>query len=282
MSARRHHPHNPNDVRHGGADAVVEAERQHLLQWRGREPLFGLALSGGGYIGTSMSYLLSQTAPPAPDGSPATGLHFDVSREHFPDLSYPMVRVPPAAAMGPVRAKGRLLHRLRQNAKYLTAGNGITLLSVVGVLLRNLVVSALVHVAVLLLLALSAELHGYRRTHADFPNQPTGDQFFDERQFEAHRELGYMACWHLLQDLSAADAAVRGLTPQARPRAGWQRPAVGQSGAAPRRAPGRRRPRSPAGSRSSRAATGPRSPRARPGGNGPRAPGPARLPRSTG
>jgi hypothetical protein len=56
---------------------------------------------------------------------------------------------------------------------------------------------------------LSAELHGYRRAHADFPNQPTGDQFFDERQFEAYRELGYMACWRLLEDLSAADEAVQ-------------------------------------------------------------------------
>lgn len=191
MSETRYYPHNPKDVRHGGADAVVDMERAHLLQWRGCEPRYGLALSGGGirsasyclgvlqalahgqalpkfdylstvsgggYIGTSMSYLLSQTAPRAPGGgnlpggANAPGLHFDVSRAQFPYLSYPMVSVPPAGATEPARAKGRLLHRLRQNARYLTAGNGITLLSVVGVLLRNLVVSTLVHVAVLLLL----------------------------------------------------------------------------------------------------------------------------------
>ncbi|MDJ0809949.1 MAG: patatin-like phospholipase family protein [Desulfobacterales bacterium] len=38
---------------------------------------------------------------------------------------------------------------------------------------------------------LPADLYSYRANHPDFPDQPTSDQFFDERQFEAYRELGY-------------------------------------------------------------------------------------------
>lgn len=30
----------------------------------------------------------------------------------------------------------------------------------------------------------------YRRLHPDFPHQSTLDQFFDEEQFEAYRQLG--------------------------------------------------------------------------------------------
>ena len=38
---------------------------------------------------------------------------------------------------------------------------------------------------------LPADLYSYRSKHPDFPDQPTSDQFFDEKQFEAYRELGY-------------------------------------------------------------------------------------------
>jgi hypothetical protein len=38
---------------------------------------------------------------------------------------------------------------------------------------------------------LPADLYSYRARHNDFPDQPTSDQFFDEKQFEAYRELGY-------------------------------------------------------------------------------------------
>ncbi|RMI17559.1 MAG: hypothetical protein D6681_03205, partial [Calditrichaeota bacterium] len=36
-----------------------------------------------------------------------------------------------------------------------------------------------------------ADVFSYRRGHPEFPDQSTGDQFFDEQQFEAYRELGY-------------------------------------------------------------------------------------------
>ena len=38
---------------------------------------------------------------------------------------------------------------------------------------------------------LGEEIYSYRRGHPDFPDQTTNDQFFDEMQFEAYRELGY-------------------------------------------------------------------------------------------
>ena len=38
---------------------------------------------------------------------------------------------------------------------------------------------------------LPADLFGYKLQHELFPDQPTTDQFFDEAQFEAYRELGY-------------------------------------------------------------------------------------------
>lgn len=44
-----------------------------------------------------------------------------------------------------------------------------------------------------LLTDLPADLYGYRARHASFPDQTTGDQFFDENQFDAYRELGYRA-----------------------------------------------------------------------------------------
>ena len=38
---------------------------------------------------------------------------------------------------------------------------------------------------------LPADLYSYKARHNSFQEQPTSDQFFDEEQFEAYRELGY-------------------------------------------------------------------------------------------
>ncbi len=38
---------------------------------------------------------------------------------------------------------------------------------------------------------LPGDLYAYKLANPSYPNQPTVDQFFDERQFEAYRELGY-------------------------------------------------------------------------------------------
>jgi len=50
---------------------------------------------------------------------------------------------------------------------------------------------------------LPADLRGYKVAYPSFPNESTADQFFDEKQFEAYRELGF----HL------GEQAIEGRTP---------------------------------------------------------------------
>lgn len=47
---------------------------------------------------------------------------------------------------------------------------------------------------------LSGDLYGYKKEHPAFPDEPTGDQFFDEKQFEAYRELGFQTAWKMMLD----------------------------------------------------------------------------------
>ena len=50
---------------------------------------------------------------------------------------------------------------------------------------------------------LSEDIYGYYTANPDFPNQPTTDQFFDEAQFEAYRELGYQLSWQMVKVIQA-------------------------------------------------------------------------------
>lgn len=54
---------------------------------------------------------------------------------------------------------------------------------------------------------LSADLYGYKKEHPAFPDESTGDQFFDEKQFEAYRELGFQAAWRMMDDDGVVDRA---------------------------------------------------------------------------
>jgi len=47
---------------------------------------------------------------------------------------------------------------------------------------------------------LPADIVGYKNDHPEFPDQSTADQFFDERQFEAYRELGYQTAQRVFED----------------------------------------------------------------------------------
>ena len=47
---------------------------------------------------------------------------------------------------------------------------------------------------------IGADVHAYKRTHPNFPDQTTGDQFFDEVQFEAYRQLGWQIAEDMLND----------------------------------------------------------------------------------
>ena len=50
---------------------------------------------------------------------------------------------------------------------------------------------------------LPGDLYGYKKRNPDFPHQTTLDQFFDEDQFEAYRELGYRLAAQLFRDVEA-------------------------------------------------------------------------------
>lgn len=177
-----------DDLVYDRAAKVVTEEFKHIRQWRGlaEDPKVGLALSGGGirsasfclgvlqalahdgklknidylstvsgggYIGASLTYLLHQSARDPERGTADELPKMDVSREHFPYGTYPMVGVaaPSKGSETTSRLKGRLLRRLRQNASYLAPGGSISVLSLSGVLMRNLGASVVVHAALLVL-----------------------------------------------------------------------------------------------------------------------------------
>ncbi len=58
----------------------------------------------------------------------------------------------------------------------------------------------LLYLKTTLVAGLPPDLYGYKQAHTDFPDESTADQFFDERQFEAYRELGYHIGWQLLEE----------------------------------------------------------------------------------
>jgi len=61
-------------------------------------------------------------------------------------------------------------------------------------------VGTLLYVKTTMTKDLPADIYGYKDAHQSFPDQSTADQFFDEIQFEAYRELGYRIGKTMLQD----------------------------------------------------------------------------------
>jgi len=43
------------------------------------------------------------------------------------------------------------------------------------------------------------DLAGYASANVPFPQQPTGDQFFDEAQWESYRKLGEISMGRLIE-----------------------------------------------------------------------------------
>lgn len=52
-------------------------------------------------------------------------------------------------------------------------------------------VADLIYINTVIIEGLPEDIYSYRRTNPRFPDQTTSDQFFDEKQFEAYRELGF-------------------------------------------------------------------------------------------
>ena len=62
----------------------------------------------------------------------------------------------------------------------------------------------LLYINTSIIAGLSEDIYGYRRAHESFPDEPTSDQFFDEVQFEAYRELGFQIGRHTFENNSPA------------------------------------------------------------------------------
>lgn len=58
----------------------------------------------------------------------------------------------------------------------------------------------LIYIKTTLTRNLTADIYGYKSDNNSFPDQSTADQFFDEKQFEAYRELGYQLTWQMLDE----------------------------------------------------------------------------------
>ncbi len=58
----------------------------------------------------------------------------------------------------------------------------------------------LIYLKTTLTRGLPRDVYGYKDKYPSFPDQTTGDQFFDEVQFEAYRELGYQLTKTMLKE----------------------------------------------------------------------------------
>ncbi len=63
----------------------------------------------------------------------------------------------------------------------------------------------LIYIKTTLIDDLPASIYGYKNANPAFPDQSTTDQFFDEKQFEAYRELGYQVTQRMFEDTRVQD-----------------------------------------------------------------------------
>jgi hypothetical protein len=56
----------------------------------------------------------------------------------------------------------------------------------------------LVYIKLAMIPELPTDIYSYKGVNPDFPHQSTADQFFNEKQFEAYRELGYNVTWKMM------------------------------------------------------------------------------------
>jgi hypothetical protein len=57
----------------------------------------------------------------------------------------------------------------------------------------------LIYVKLAMISDLPTDIYSYKGVNPDFPHQSTADQFFNEKQFEAYRELGYNVMWKMME-----------------------------------------------------------------------------------
>jgi len=176
--------HHQKNGDYGGAEDLVQAEKKYLesRNKNGKKNLVGLAISGGGirsaifslgvmqrlarngwmekidylstvsgggYIGSSLTWFLHHKSSEK-DGDTEFGLTTD----DFPFGTHRVGKINPdtnEAEKGGGQDKAKILQALRQNGKYLTPGNGITIFSLLGVFLRGTFLSIIVYFPLLVL-----------------------------------------------------------------------------------------------------------------------------------
>lgn len=62
----------------------------------------------------------------------------------------------------------------------------------------------LIYLKTTMIEGMSMKARGYKGANPDFPDESTADQFFDEEQFEAYREVGYRIADQMVNDLDLA------------------------------------------------------------------------------
>ncbi len=125
-------------------------------------------VSGGGYIGSAITWLVSTMAHKdhaACEGEkePGDALRFGLDKENIP---FGCDDPDPAESRSDSDAQGRMLRYLRQHGNYLSPGAGISLLSLVGVVLRGTLLNLLVWIPIFVLVFLagfwvSGQLSGF-------------------------------------------------------------------------------------------------------------------------
>lgn len=56
----------------------------------------------------------------------------------------------------------------------------------------------LIYIKATVIDGLPADVYNYKKSNPSFPHEPTADQFYNEVQIEAYRELGYQLTWDML------------------------------------------------------------------------------------
>jgi hypothetical protein len=57
----------------------------------------------------------------------------------------------------------------------------------------------LIYLKLAMIEGLPTDVYSYKGVHPSFPHESTADQFFNEKQFEAYRELGYNVAWKMME-----------------------------------------------------------------------------------
>ncbi len=109
----------------------------------------------------------------------------------FQDSEENLEGVLPGSEYGLLAVKYDLAKRMRYNL----AKRGF---AIADILYPDRPKGHLIYIKTTLTQGLPEDVYGYKSANQDFPDQSTADQFFDESQFEAYRELGYQLTWQML------------------------------------------------------------------------------------